>query len=244
MNSIDPKVMSKIKKCLALASSDNPHEAAAAMRQANALMEKHGVSTSLITASEIGESETKSVTMSRKKPAHWEAALASMIGRAFGCQMLLQRYTAKWGRPLNEGIYIYVGMKAQAEIASYTASVLIRKCKKARAEFIKVELGGLATSGIKGAKGKATRMGDAFAEGYVQRLHKLVMDFANPEGIDEAIEAHVNERYSNANDASTRKIKNVGEQENAAAYYGMKAAEGESLHRPMNKNSDALMIGM
>ncbi len=46
---VDPKILGKIKKCLALSSSDNPHEAAAAMRQAHALMAAHGVSAEQIT---------------------------------------------------------------------------------------------------------------------------------------------------------------------------------------------------
>lgn len=38
MSNIDPKILSKIKKCLALSSSPNPNEAAIDMRQAHALI--------------------------------------------------------------------------------------------------------------------------------------------------------------------------------------------------------------
>jgi hypothetical protein len=38
MSVIDPKILNKIKKCLALGASANPNEAAVAMRQAHALM--------------------------------------------------------------------------------------------------------------------------------------------------------------------------------------------------------------
>ncbi len=37
------KALAKIKKCLALGRSTNPHEAAAAMRQAQKLMAEHGL---------------------------------------------------------------------------------------------------------------------------------------------------------------------------------------------------------
>ena len=40
----DDKILDKIKKCLVLASSANEHEAAAALRQAQKLMEAHGIS--------------------------------------------------------------------------------------------------------------------------------------------------------------------------------------------------------
>ena len=81
---IDPKILGKIKKCLALSSSDNPHEAAAAMRQAHALMAAHGVSAEQITMADIGEAHANSRTMARNKPAQWEGALAAMVGKAFG----------------------------------------------------------------------------------------------------------------------------------------------------------------
>ncbi len=88
---IDPKILSKIKKCLALSTSDNPNEAATALRQAHALMAAHGVSTEQITMADIGEASAKSRTMARSKPAHWEGALASTVGRAFGCQLMMLR---------------------------------------------------------------------------------------------------------------------------------------------------------
>ena len=48
-------ILCKIKKCLALSASSNPHEAAAALRQAHALMNKHGVSAHEVTMADIGE---------------------------------------------------------------------------------------------------------------------------------------------------------------------------------------------
>ena len=76
---IDPKILSKIKKCLALSTSDNPNEAATALRQAHALMAAHGVSTEQITMADIGEASAKSRTMARSKPAHWEGALRALV---------------------------------------------------------------------------------------------------------------------------------------------------------------------
>jgi len=49
------KALDKIKKLLRLAASDNPHEAAAAMRQARALMEKYRLEESDIQLSEVFE---------------------------------------------------------------------------------------------------------------------------------------------------------------------------------------------
>lgn len=38
----DQRILERIKKCLALSQSSEPHEAAAALRQAQKLMEMHG----------------------------------------------------------------------------------------------------------------------------------------------------------------------------------------------------------
>lgn len=163
---IDPKILGKIKKCLALSSSDNPNEAATAMRQAHALMVAHGVSAEQITMADIGEAQAKCHTMARNKPAQWEGALAAMVGKAFGCQMMLQRFAIidNPKKALNEGSYIFVGITAQAQVAAYTFNVLSRKCKKARSVWIAETLKGL--SNMRGGKRRATALGDEFAMGW------------------------------------------------------------------------------
>lgn len=181
--------------------------------------------------------------MSRDKPANWEMHLAGMVGKTFGCKMMVSRslYKSGYGHA-NEGKYIFVGLKQQAEIASYTASVLIRKCKKARSSFIAEHMRGLSALGG-GLKKKTTRMGDMFAEGWVIAIAKLVTEFANPPEVDAAIEQHIDAQTSGG-EAPSRKVKRseLGEHEILAARAGMSAAAGESLHRPMSKNSDSLMI--
>lgn len=244
MSNIDPKILAKIKKCLALSSSSNPHEAATAMRQARALMEKHGVSTTEIVMTDIGEASAPSKTMARDKPARWEACLASMVGTAFGCRMMVVRTLYTKGRGhINEGAYVFVGLKHQAEIASYTASVLIRRCKSARQKWIAEKLGGISSQGVPGLKKKVTRMGDAFAEGWVNSIGKLVSDFANPPEIDAAIDQHI-EAQASGEDPPVRGIskKDVGQHELMAVKAGMLAAKGESLYRPMAGQEEVLAI--
>lgn len=247
MSNIDSKILAKIKKCLALAGSDNPNEAATAMRQAHALMEKHGVSSHAITMSDIGESTVDSKTMARDKPAQWEATLAAQVGRAFGCQMMVQRMLRETSRrPVNEGRYVYVGLKHQAELAAYTTAVLIRKCKKARQTWISDLSKQMDDEHMVISRGKLTRMGDAFAEGWVHRIGKLVTKFANPEGVDEAIDRHIKQQIKGGV-APLRSIPKdkVDNALRMAAAHGAEAAKEESLHRPMGteKGPLALMNG-
>lgn len=237
--SLDPNMLEKIKKCLALSTSSNPHEAATALRHAHALMEKHGVSAHEITMSDIGESKVDSKTMSRDKPAQWETKLASVVGKAFGCQMMISKFVLN-KRHLNEGQYIFVGLKHQVEIAAYTATVLIRKCKKSRQQWLSENMAGLGR-GIPGAKSKMTRMGDAFAEGWVHSIGKVVADFAIPPEIDAAIAQHIAAQATG--EEAGRPIRGgIGAHESTALLMGMRAAKGESLYRPMNTEDAPLAL--
>ena len=245
MTTIDPKILSKIKKCLALSSSPNPHEAAVAMNQAKALMRKHGVDAHHVTMSEIGESQTNSRTMSRDKPANWEAYLITTIGKAFGCKTIFGKQFCTTGnrRYLNQGQFIFIGQKAQTEIAAYTAEVLSRKCKSARQKWI-AENSGSFNSAV-GSRAKATRMGDAFAEGWVSSIAQLVSDFVNPPEIDEAINKHIQE-VATIKKAETRKINrnDIGRDEITALEMGKRAAKGESIYRPMQTSESQKLISV
>ena len=239
---IDPKILGKIKKCLALAGSDNPNEAAVALKQAHTLMEKHGVSNFEVTMSDIGESETQARTMARDKPAQWECNLAALVGKAFGCRLMIHKSVLpKVYGPANDGKFVFVGLKHQAEVAAYTASVLIRKCKTARQNWIKtffVENGLDRSVG----RGRKSKMGDAFAEGWVAQIRPLVTDFANPKEIEDAIDRHVDESTKGAQ-AQAREAKSAGRYaDSLAVAAGMRAAKGESLYRPMNDKEHHLQI--
>lgn len=249
---VDPKILGKIKKCLALSSSDNPHEAAAAMRQAHALMAAHGVSAEQITMADIGEAHANSRTMARNKPAQWEGALAAMVGKAFGCQMMLKRLMAT-DTPkavLNEGSYIFVGIAAQAQVAAYTFDVLARRCKKARSKWVAEKLEGL--SGMRGGKRKATSLGDEFAMGWVSQVVRLVQDFAHPEPVEAAIAAYINAQTTKNEQSAREQFRSNKSTESAeherarlaARMMGGQAAKGESLHRPVNGRDQLFLTGL
>lgn len=138
--------------------------------------------------SSTGQSSTPSRTMARDKPANWEVRIAALVGKAFGCQFMMQVVRNHRGhRYANNGAYIFIGVAQNAEIASYTASVLTRNCHRARQEWVTQNFAGL---GVEVTRGEKTRMGDMFAEGWVLNIEKLVNDFAIPPEVDEAIRQH------------------------------------------------------
>lgn len=78
------KILDKIKKCLALSKSANEHEAAQALKQAQALMEKYEVNVVDIALSEV--SEQGADRRMAFKLADWQWSVANMIADIFGCQ--------------------------------------------------------------------------------------------------------------------------------------------------------------
>lgn len=129
---MNARIIEKIKKAIALSRSSNEHEAAAALRQAHKLMQMHG-----ITEAEADCAEVKTYGVragAAKKPATWEAFLATSVAKAFSCEALLHCVR----RPFDvaRGTWRFYGVGADAEIAGYAFSVLYHQAKVARKKFI------------------------------------------------------------------------------------------------------------
>ena len=175
------KILAKIKKCLALGKSSNEHEAAAALRQAQALMEKHGVSDLDMAASEASEKRARAGAV--QKPASWEFALAVRVSKVFGCRVV-------FGRNLmaDTGEWRFIGTGAAPEIAEYAFRVLFRQVKAARSDYVKAKLKrcGPATK---------TRRADLFCEGWVYSVGSTLTAFSGGDSNSSAIAAYMAQRY-------------------------------------------------
>ena len=154
-------ILAKIRKCMALSASSNEHEAAAALRQARALMEKHGLTEEQVAAAEASSRATKAGA--QKRPPAWEAYLARRIAEVFGCTVIFRAGTwfngpAQWN---------FIGTGATPEVAGYCCEVLLRQLKKARAAHLRTAL--------KRCKATTkTRRADLFCEGWVaSAFHKV-----------------------------------------------------------------------
>ncbi len=64
--------LKKIKKCLALSRSANEHEAAAALRQAQALMREHGLREKDVSLADVAEVKVKACSTAANA---WELRL-------------------------------------------------------------------------------------------------------------------------------------------------------------------------
>jgi Protein of unknown function (DUF2786) len=223
----DERTLEKIKKCLALSASSNPHEAAAAMRQAQKLMEMHGVSTVDVAVSSVAQHKAKSLT-STSKPKIWETRLARMVGDAFGCHLM---WHSARGRDF--GAYIFIGIKSKLEVCEYTFQVLQRQLYKQRQAY--------AAEHKRGWHSKAdiTGIGDQFAIGWIDSVKETVHKLVVSDEDQAAIQLFLSKEYpSQGKPVALR--GHSGDASHQMA--GQAAGKGQSLHRPMTTRNN-LMLG-
>lgn len=224
MNEERKKIFDKIKKCLALSASSNEHEAEAALRQARALMEKHGIDDHDMLAYEASEQHAKSGAKSN--PVRWEGVLASMVSAAFGCRIIF-----KTGGFWNDtGRWHFIGCGAAPEIAVYAFQVLHRQCKRARTEHINTRLKRCKQT-------TKTRRADLFCEGWIQAVAGKIAALAGNERQTAAIEAYIAKHYPSLRDLAGRDRndgRSISDREWDDVAAGMRSGKNAELNRGMN----------
>lgn len=220
------KIFEKIKKCMALSASSNEHEAEAALRQALALMKKYDIDHADMLAYEAGEERIKS--SASKKPTNWETGLAMRVADAFGCRIIFAG--AGWGSNLkyrDHGEWCFIGVDAAPEIAGYGFAVLLRQCKRARAEHIEISLRRCKTA-------TKTRRADLFCEGWVAAVAGKITKFAGNERQQSAIEAFVAKHYPALRSSQPRDRndgRNISDREWNDVDAGMRSGKNAELNR-------------
>lgn len=177
------KALDKIKKCLRLAKSSNEHEAAAALRQARKLMEAMNISDADVAASEASEARAKSGASTN--PVAWESQLAHLVADVLGCSVIFFEQNPierKWdgARP---GEWTFIGCGPSAEIATHAFTVLYRRLKAARADYIATKLKRCGPSSKR-------RRADLYCLGWVHAVHSKVEKLALSETEVAAITAY------------------------------------------------------
>lgn len=179
----------KIKKCLALAKSQNPHEAAAAMRQAQKLMQEYNLDEHDVSLADVAESKVSAVSQANVR---WEAVLFRIVAEAFGCQRFIEMGN-RWlpsGGWVKHRRFVFVGVDASAEVASYAYEVLSRQCAKARLEHVRKQ--------PKTCKPiTKTARGDLFAEGWAYGVRDMLDKFANSDRNQQLLETYMATKHPN-----------------------------------------------
>jgi hypothetical protein len=217
------QALAKIKKCLALAKSTNPHEAAAAMRQAQKLMAEYSVSDHDMSLIDVNEVRAKAVSSAANS---WEVRLVKLVCDAFGCEY----FSSVSGCYNDSGNYVrkhewtFIGTDAAPTIAAYAYEVLSRQCAKARLEHIRRQ--------PKNCKPitKTTR-GDEFAQGWVYGAGKLVERFATGDRDKPMLISYLQAKYPGLRMASVRDTGAARKTDFGHTLAGMTAAQAAQLNR-------------
>lgn len=221
---MDPKILDKIRKCLALGSSPNEHEAAAGLRQAQKLMQMHGVTDDTLRLAEVAEARAKASTWEHMKG--WESDLAWTVGNIFGCQSY---YTpgASYLREL--GNWTFYGPKGRQELAAYAFTVLQRIVVKKRTAFV-------ATLPAHWSRGRKSSEAESFVAGFLSTVRSSCAALA-PDPEETKTLAVYTEKLG-----LTVKTRKYGGGSADARDAGAAAGKGVSLHRPMNGAEERRML--
>lgn len=219
------KIIDKIRKCLKLGKDGGAteHEAAAAMRQAQKLMQEHQISELDILAAEASEQRSKA--SARERPAQWECNLAAHCARVFACKTL---FDVGW----KNTDWVFTGTGPNPEIAKFSFDVLLRQCKAARKVY--------ANTALKRCK-PATRIkrADVYCIAWVHEAVGKLATLTRTEQQEKAIAA-----YYESKAIKTQKLKandrNQGKKLNGADIMaGLSAGSNAQLHNGMGAAASA-----
>ncbi|MBL8467336.1 DUF2786 domain-containing protein [Methyloversatilis discipulorum] len=225
------RVLEKIRKCLALATSGNEHEASAALRQARALMAEHQISDDEMKAVGVTEACTRAGAV--ENPVRWEQALAGGVARIFGVRLLLVRVAwevSEWR---------FIGVSPANDVAMYSFEVLFRQAKRAREQHRKTAL-------KRYKKSNKTRLADLFCEGWVSTALQAVTPLTVSEPETEAIDAFMKVKHPDVS-ALTARDRNAGKPLSNRGYAslaaGRAAGRDAEINQGVGANPTPLAIG-
>lgn len=221
------KALEKIKKCLALSRSSNEHEAAAALRQAQAMMRDHGIEES----EALGVNERYATAMNARTPMEWEARLANRIAATFGCELIF----SSAGMFRKQGRWLFIGCDHHPDIATYAFEVLLRQVKRARAQYMSEKL-------KRYGKQNKTRMADMFCLGWIRTATSQLDAFTHSDAQRRAIDAFLGKLHPDLRSFTPR---NRADEAKAPARVddayrdGMVAGKDAQLNRGVNGATDS-----
>lgn len=216
MPKLNKKIMDRIQKLLALSKSDNEHEAAIALKRAQALMQEYNVSELDLELADITREDT--YACDSRRPPVWVVFLTSMIAEAFGCHPVIVE-------KLRSSNVAFIGPDPQPKIATYAYEVLYRQVKVARVQHIQQQ-----NKRIK--KSTKTRRGDEFAKAWVLAVYQKIHKFANNEKTELLIANFMELEFNNLSNAQGREQK-ATRRDSASRLMGAVAGRKAQLNHGM-----------
>lgn len=224
----DDKLMDRVRKLLALAQSSNPHEAAAAMAKAKALMDEHRLTMTDLERATIGQTDIRSrFSVSKMKP--YELVVVQLAAKAFGGEVLWRRSSSHRSGESVYGCYTLVAPKAELEVASWMVNYLLDRLQKGRAEFVS----SLSPYLPRDAK---IREADGFCTGWTlavgEKLRALAGDTPRAAAVVDYIRKNILPTYGDPDQkAAMPQRREVGD---FGAGHGQRIGAKESVSRPID----------
>lgn len=161
------KIIEKIKKCFALSTSANPHEAAIALGQAHALARKYNIENIDSLQNNISVGEKLHASNQLSVPTYL-VRLINLINRIFNTKTVIHptRITEK----KNKSSIEFFGLACDIAISEYAWTVLSRLLIKARTDFLEKCIDKRMNRSTKSSRA------DLYALGWVQSVEKLVVN--------------------------------------------------------------------
>jgi hypothetical protein len=127
---MDDKILDRIQKLLALATSDNVNESAAAAAKAQELMTKYQIDQADLEAATPGaqgESIDNDELFREKSRIHWKTSLAAGIAEANGCKVYTQGVRTLGSDKKVADVTRIVGTKTAVSTVRYMYAYLVRE---------------------------------------------------------------------------------------------------------------------
>lgn len=188
-----------------------------ALRQAEALMRKYGISEQDIHSLQVNEISASSGGY--YNPPYWALALSELIAEAFDCRVYIAR--RKDAHPQ----FRFIGLEYTATVAAYSFSVLYRQLRLARRAYMKaLELDD---------RQEVRRRGNVFAQAWLFRIAKVVADFVGNAASRATIDAYVRSQYGETVDLA-RDYTDPKSRDYEVILSGLRAGHAARLFRPMH----------
>lgn len=212
------KIIEKIKKCMALGNSSNAHEAAAALRQAQKMMNAHGLTEDDIEGSNYSNDTVECPIQANKKTPVHLSKFVGLIMRSFQVKAVIETNVR-----VSDASYRirYFGPTHRVTMAAYAHVVIFRAMEAAWRDHLKADP---SYKGVRGAR-------LSFMVGWLQEIQNKVEAIGWPEGEEERTELVKQEFYGKELvKGQSRKYSLYGGILNS----GRAAAADFNINRPMN----------
>jgi hypothetical protein len=206
----------KVLACLRLSKSSNPHEAASALRQARALMEKYGLTEADAHGYDIREADS-STGFRGGMVSQSLVVLSIVVADCYRCMAIINR---EKNHSCGKTTIRFYGAGADAQIAAYAFTVLRRQLQGAKGEH---------TARIRKRANRDAR-GEAFAIGWIRAVRSLLPEGDMPAELGLAIDQAIKFRNSELRQTTGKQIGKSGRAKEDDHYAGYAAGKNAHLN--------------